>query len=102
MDRLAFVAFVTILAIFANYRLAHIIATDEISQGIRLWIGKRAAGKPAYSPWWLLAGITSCPDCAGVWLAFPLAFLAGPQSVFEFVLLWFAIAGGQVFMECKS
>ena len=92
----------TILAIFATYRLARIITTDEITQGIRAEIGRRASGKPKYSPWWLLAGMTSCPDCAGVWLALAGAMLMEPKSFREFVLSWLAIAGGQVWMEYQS
>lgn len=91
-----------VLAVFATYRLARIVAVDEIGHGWRAWLGKRAAGKPRYSPSWILAGVTGCAECAGVWIAFPIALVMQPANAGEFFLYWLAVAGFQVWLESKT
>jgi len=102
IETVFFLTFRLILAIWASYRLARVLAHDEITSGLRAWLGKRASGKPRYSSWWFISELVSCPECAGVWIAGGFALALSPIDMLEFVLFWFTIAGVQVFLENKT
>jgi len=88
------------LAIFANYRLAELVALDVIFEPLRNAAGKRVTiGK--HDAWWWIAEWLNCPYCLGVWFALPLAFICADG--WQYILIsWFAIAGGQTFLESLS
>ncbi len=88
-----------LLAIFANYRLARLVATDDITYPVRLAVGRRASGKPANHPWYFLAELVCCPYCLGVWFGAFFALLSRPKSFRAFLLSWLAIAGGQAALQ---
>jgi hypothetical protein len=64
-----------LLAAFAVYRAAGLIALDSGPFGaferLRALAGRWAAYKPRYSLAWSLAEGLNCPYCLGVWLAAP-------------------------------
>ena len=95
-DLLAFV-----LSSFACFRLAELIAVDDgpgdIMIKVRAWFGAYDLdddGEPKTS---IGRGII-CPYCIGIWLAFFLAFAVAPLD-WRMLLWWFAIAGGQAFLQ---
>lgn len=92
--------FLIVLAIFATYRLAELVAIDVLFQPFRNYLGKHVTiGK--HNAWWWVAELINCPYCLGIWFALPLAFLCATE--WQYVLLsWFAIAGGQTFLESLS
>lgn len=85
------------VVILAAYRLAEIVAVDQISLPLRDFLA-RFAGKP-YSLGWYVAELFSCPFCIGVWIAAAFAFVLKPTSFLDWFITWLAIAGGQAFLE---
>ena len=100
------------LAVFAAYRLASMISSDEgpylgftepKDMGIFEWIRMRLGaynygpdGKPATN---LGRGIT-CPLCTGVYFAGAIvALVALPSTLGDLLLTWLGISGAQVFLE---
>jgi hypothetical protein len=90
-----------ILAILATYRLALMLATEEGAFGVFVKIRERIdpTGKQET---WLARGV-NCPYCVGFWIALAFALLLVHQDATihrsEFILIWFAIAGGQVLLQ---
>jgi hypothetical protein len=91
---------VSILAIFATFRLARLISRDTIFDALRNAINRKAAEPD--SGWYFIAEWMNCPHCVGVWIAFFIVislsfyfrwtFLAG-------MLIWLAVAGAQSFLQ---
>lgn len=92
--------FTFVAAVLACYRLAQAFALDEVFQPLRGFFGVRAAGG---NPVWRgIAYLSNCPFCIGFWLALPLSFIvAKPVNLVELFLMWFAVAGGQAFLESQ-
>lgn len=86
-----------VVLILVNYRLAEVIAIDQISQRFRDFLAK-FAGKQ-YSFGWYVAELFSCPFCIGIWIAAGLAFALKPNNFWDWFISWLAIAGGQAFLE---
>lgn len=89
--------YLLLLAIFATYRLAELVSIDTIFEPLRLSLGKRV-DPTRHNKDWYAAELVNCPYCLGVWFAllFALVIAHGWQYV---LLVWFAIAGGQAFLE---
>lgn len=85
------------LAIFANYRLAELVAIDTIFEPLRLSIGKRVDPMKHDSVWYA-AELVNCPYCLGIWFAFIFALLIA-HGILYVILTWLAIAGAQAFLE---
>ena len=89
-----------LLAVFACYRLAQLVAIDDgpyiIFDIFRKELGKRAADGDAL--WVNLAELMICPFCLGLWFAAPLALFVG-SGIIEIVITWLAIAGAQSFLQ---
>ena len=86
-------AFKTILAVLACYRLARLVAYDDIFA----WL--RNAVKPESA----LGKFFSCPYCVGVWFALPLVFLVGLNTQWALlILLILGIAGAQDYLESSG
>ena len=89
-----------ILAVFACYRLAQLIAIDDgpfrIFVDTRLSLGLRAANGGVSSR--NMAELVNCPFCLGLWFAAPLALFVG-EGIIEIVIAWLAIAGAQAFLQ---
>lgn len=90
-----------ILACFACFRLAELIAVDDGPGDVLLWIRAKLGGydlgedgRPATS----IGRAIICPYCVGIWLAFGLAFVVAPLD-WRLLLWWLAIAGGQAFLQ---
>lgn len=105
---------------FANYRLARLIARDDgpffLFKRIRYWAKDRAyfeaieAGMADtsivngikdrhYGKWHTLAEALDCPYCAGVWLSIPLfLFVIYPITVGDLFMLLMAISGAQAWL----
>ncbi len=90
------------LAGFAAYRLARLVTVDKITDGLRSWLGRKAAGKPKYHPRWLLAEVAGCPYCLGLWISLALAFWFHPVTPGQYLMFAFGIAGFQAFLEMHS
>jgi hypothetical protein len=93
-----------LLAAFASYRLAELIALDDgpykIFKRFQQWTGKMAAGKKNLSFWPQLASLIICPFCVGIYTS----ILCGLLVIFQFeigniFLTVLAIAGIQTFLE---
>jgi len=98
------VAIRLILAAFAVYRLAGMVALDVgpfgVFERLLAWAGRLAAGKPKYSAAWSLAEALNCPYCLGVWLAAPVWLLVRSKGKWsDFILGVFGVAGMQAFLE---
>ena len=89
-----------LLAVFACYRLAQLVALDDgpyhIFKRMRSELGWRAAEKNAF--WLNSAELFHCPFCLGMWFAAPLALFVG-SGIIEIVIAWLAIAGAQAFLQ---
>lgn len=88
-----------LILILADYRLARVISSDDISRQVRQAFGKRAAKLGEFSLAWYVAEWLNCPYCQGVWGAGLLALLAHPHDWREWLTWTLAIAGGQVILE---
>ena len=115
--------FTFLAAVLACYRLAQAFALDEVFEPVRSFAGRRAAmrytGKNrilrvivtgTIRAWRGIAYLLNCPFCIGFWLALPLSLIVAnlsstietrPVSLVELLLMWFAIAGGQAFLESQ-
>jgi hypothetical protein len=89
--------FLLILAILVCYRLAMLIAKDEIFKPLRQLFSLSRFRFVRHH----LAYLVHCPYCAGVWVAAALALLLWPVTWFSPVY-WLAIAGGQAFLQKVS
>lgn len=90
-----------ILACLAVFRAAEMIAVDDgpfdIFANIRILVGCydfNETGRAKTN----LGRLLGCPYCVGVWLAFIAALIIAPFD-FHLPLYWFAIAGGQAFIQ---
>ena len=112
-----------ILAVFALYRLARLVALDDgpffIFKRLRYWVKDKAfyeADKMGmlilvadssnlisdrhFGKWQNLAEGITCPFCVGVWLSLPLlAMLVWPTYYGDLFLLLMAVSGGQAFLQ---
>lgn len=76
------------ICVFAIYRVSYMIAQEEGPFGIFAFI----QGKTAKQSNWFERGM-NCLMCISFWLSL-LASLYLSQSVVQFFLYWFSIAGG--------
>lgn len=90
-----------VLACFAVFRLAELIAVDDGPGDTLLWMRAKLGaydlgddGRPATN---IGRGII-CPWCIGIWLALPAAFIVAPWG-YDVLLWWFAIAGGAALLQ---
>lgn len=90
--------FLFILAIFATYRLAELIAIDTIFEPFRQSIGKRVT-QGSHNAAWYAAELVNCPYCLGIWFAFIFAIFIAQHSLGSLIITWLAIAGAQAFLE---
>jgi hypothetical protein len=65
---------------------------------LRIRAGRYDYGKNG-KPQSELGRLLSCPYCVGLWIAIPLTLILFPETIIEFILYWFAIAGAQSFLE---
>lgn len=92
-----------VLASFACFRIAELIAVDDGPGDVLLWIRAKLGaydlgedGRPETS----IARAVICPYCIGIWLAFFLAFAVMPAPIdWRLLLWWLAIAGGQALLQ---
>lgn len=88
-----------VFLVLVCYRLADLLAYDEgpfsVFKRLRVWLGAYDYG-PNGEAQTILGRFVSCPYCLGVWIALPLAIWA---SLDYWWLWWFAIAGGQSFLQ---
>lgn len=101
-----------LLGIFAAYRLASLISSEEgpylglwkpkemgVFEKIRMELGAYDYG-PDGKPQTSLGRGISCPLCTGVYLSGIVAAVTLlPSSVGDIFLTWFGISGAQVFLE---
>ena len=78
-----------VLASFACFRLAELIAIDDIALKFRLWVANQSQ---------FLSRLVTCPYCLGIYFALPLALWMNGFTAQSFVT-WFAIAGAQAFLQ---
>lgn len=90
-----------VLAAFACFRLAELIAVDDGLGDILLMIRAKFGaydlcedGRPETS----IGRAIICPYCIGIWIAAALAILLFPLGLMTSVY-WLAIAGGQAFLQ---
>ena len=87
------ILFKFVLAALACYRLARLVAKDDIFD----WLHRSV--KPDST----LGRFFSCPYCLGIWFALPLAYLVGLNKTSAlFILMVLAIAGVQDLLESTS
>lgn len=93
-------AVLLILLAFGVYRLAQVISIDEIFEPVRSFISNRKHLGLGYK--WTDA-LLDCPYCLGVWISIVAAFIYTDGNIdIEFLISWFGIAGGQVFLQSLS
>jgi hypothetical protein len=95
-----------VLLVLACYRVARFIVTDDgpwrFMLRIRTRLGVYDLGENG-RPRSMLGEMFSCPYCIGLWVALFMAvglgwFLPWPVTA----VCWWAIAGGQSFLEARS
>ena len=79
------------------YRLANLIARDDIFHNFRILAGVYDYDKQG-RPVTFLGRLVSCPYCLGVWIAIPLAMIYSGIQWYS-VIIWLAIAGLQSFLQ---
>lgn len=85
-----------IICAFVVFRLAELLARDEIAFKVREWAGVYELGENG-EPVSFLGKLFSCPYCLGVWFAFMCALWFDPSKTI--VITWLAIAGMQAFLQ---
>jgi hypothetical protein len=88
-----------LLAIFATYRIARLVSTDTILNGLRNTVNRKAAEQN--SGWYYFAEWINCAHCVGIWIAFFIVIILSLYFRWGFLagmLMWLAIAGGQSFL----
>jgi len=93
-----------VLAVFACYRLAELIAIDDgpgdVFVSLRFKLGAYnfgGNGRPDTS----LGRFIECPYCLGIWFAAVFALVLWPSGWMTPVY-WLAIAGGQAFLQSAA
>ncbi len=94
-----------LLAVFAVYRVAELIAIDdgpyEIFLRFRKWAGTKASVGHGF--WYNVAELVHCPFCVGVWIAFIVALpVVLPSFIGDVFLIFLGLAGAQTFLETLS
>ena len=85
--------FKTVLAVLACYRLARLLAYDDIFAWLRRSVKPKS----------LLGRLFACPYCTGIWFAILMAVLVGLNTSWALiVLLALGIAGAQDVLESAS
>ena len=91
---------VFVLAAFACFRLAELIAVDDGPGDVLLWmrakLGAYDLGEDG-QPQTNLGRAIICPYCIGIWIAAGFALALWPIGWFPMV--WLAIAGGQALLQ---
>lgn len=85
-----------VVSAFAVYRIAELLAIDEIVLPVRERLGVYDLGENG-KPKTFIGKLLECPYCLGIWLAFPCALWL--DHTLTMPLTWFAIAGGQAFLQ---
>ena len=80
-----------ILSIFATYRIAHMLATEE--GAFSLFANIRERFDPRQDTW--VGRGLNCALCIGFWTALVIALLIPFATWQEFLLNWLGIAGAQ-------
>jgi len=90
-----------ILACFAVFRVAELIAVDDGPSDRLLWLRAKLGaydldddGRPATS----IGRFIICPYCISIWLAALAAMAIAPRD-WRMALWWLAIAGGAAFLQ---
>lgn len=90
-----------VLAVFACFRLAELVVVDGGPYGallkFRTWAGVYDLDEDG-EPKGNAGKLFSCPYCVGMYFAFVAALIIAPFD-WRLVLCWFAIAGGQAFLQ---
>lgn len=84
-----------VVAVFAVWRVAHLVAREDGPFDVVLRLRRRAGN----GPW---GRLMDCPYCMSLWLALPAAAWLTPRShagAFDAVLLWLAISGAACCLE---
>lgn len=94
-----------ILAPFAIYRLAQLIALDNGPD--KIFYNLRTITKEQSDihggRWENFDEAINCPYCLGVWFAFVTVFIVKyPTKAGDFVLYWMGLAGMQAFLQSVS
>ncbi len=85
---------IIIISSLAVYRLADLIAIDRISAPLRDAIGRKVNDGKF---WYFLAELINCPFCLGIYISALLALIPA-HGIIQYLVIWFAIAGGQAFI----
>lgn len=97
---------VFVLLVLACYRAARFVVFDDgpfnLMMRIRVWLGVYDLGENG-RPRRMLGEMFACPHCIGLWIALFMAiglcwFMPCPAAA----VAWWAIAGGQSFLEARS
>lgn len=81
-----------LLLILVTYRIALLITWDEIFKPIRNYLGVHS-NKIIRE---YVGYLVHCPYCLGIWIALILAIIYYSEN---WLLMTFAIAGGQMFLQ---
>ena len=81
-----------LVIILAIYRISLLITWDTIFDTPRNWIGTHSNDFIRE----YLGYLVNCSYCVGIWIALFLAIIYYPEN---WLLMTFAIAGGQVFLQ---
>lgn len=93
-------------AILVTYRIALLFAEDEGPFGIFRRIRARLGGYdygPEGQPLTLWGRGSRCALCVGMYVAIVVvAGIVQPRTVFDFLMAWMGVAGGQAFLHRVS
>jgi len=91
-----------ILAPFAIYRLAQLVAWDNGPNNVfyKIRTGTKNLADIEAGRWENLDEAINCPYCLGIWFSFVILFLINyPTKVGDFILYWLGLAGMQAFLQ---
>jgi hypothetical protein len=84
-----------VVAAFATYRVAHLIAKEDGPGAVLYRLRKRLG-----NGFW--GSLMDCFKCTSIWVAAPLACFVSMANAVEWAVTWLALSGGACFLDALT